>query len=195
MKFPAILTKHSLKACCAAVALGAALTPTSALAVTTWNWSYLTDISDQFASGTFTTADVTPAANTTYQITSISGTYNRDGTAYAITGLDTGETNQFRWDGTSSSQIFAESSKLIGFTVSGGTVYLTNTNSLGFSFANRTFTTLPGNDSFNITYSLLSPVGAPSAPVPAPLPLLGAAAAFKASRRIRRRLNSAALDT
>ena len=170
MKFAAILTKHAQKAWCAAVALGAALAPASALAVTTWNWSYSTDISDQFASGTFTTADVAPAANTTYQITSISGTYNRGGTAYTITGLNTEEANQFRWDGTSSSKIIAESLKLIGFTVSDGTVYLTNTNSLGFSFANRTFTTLPGNDSFNITSSLLSPVGAPPLRFLAPCP-------------------------
>jgi hypothetical protein len=84
-----------IKTCAAAVTLGVALAPSNALAVTTWNWSFATTIADQFGSGTFTTADVVPTAGTTYQITGVSGTYNRRGTAYTITG-PAAATNQFQ---------------------------------------------------------------------------------------------------
>jgi hypothetical protein len=188
MKLPAILTKHALKACGAAAALGAALAPASALDVTTWNWSFTTDIADQFASGTFTTADVTPAAGTTYQITGISGTYNRGGTAYSITELTLTYPNLFQWNGSTNSPLLIDFAGF-QFMAEGNAINVSH-NGTGFQSASTTGTTFTGNDGL-ITSSLLSPVNE----VPGPLPLLGAAAAFQASRRIRRRLNSTALDT
>ncbi|MFN7900790.1 MAG: hypothetical protein ACK5N0_14230 [Synechococcaceae cyanobacterium] len=82
-------TRDLLKTCAAAATLGAALAPSNAFAVTTWNWSFKTSIASQFGSGTFTTADVVPTAGTTYQITGASGTYNRGGNTYTITSLST----------------------------------------------------------------------------------------------------------
>ena len=183
-------TKNLFKTCAAAVTLGVALAPSNALAVTTWNWSFATDIADQFGSGTFTTADVVPTPGTTYQITGVSGTYNRGGTASTITGLDTNDSfaNQFRWSGTSSSSILSDSFEFIGFEMpSGGNVGFYNSNP-GFNPINRSFTTFSGVDG-SITSSSLAPDSPPSTAVPGPLPLLGAAAAFQASRRLRRRLN------
>jgi len=133
---------------------------------------------------------VVPTPGTTYQITGVSGTYNRGGTAYTITGLDTNDSfaNQFRWSGTSSSSILSDFFEYFVFKVtSGSTVGLYNTNP-GFNPINRSFSTFSGMDG-SITSSSLAPNSPPSTAVPGPLPLLGAAAAFQASRRLRRRLN------
>jgi hypothetical protein len=150
-------TKNFFKTCAAAVTLGVALAPSNALAVTTWNWSFATDIADQFGSGTFTTADVFPTPGTTYQITGVSGTYNRGGTAYTITGLDTNDSfaNQFRWSGTSSSSILSDFFEYIVFKVtSGSTVGLCNTNP-GFNPINRSFP--PFRAWMDLSRHLLSP--------------------------------------
>lgn len=172
-----------------AFALGIALSPANALAVTTWNWSFSTNISDQFGSGTFTTADVTPTAGTSYEITGISGTYNRGGTAYSITGLSYSP-QYFQWDGTSSSSILVDISGF-NFDVSSGNYVYIFTASSGYVPAAVTDTNFSGTNG-TIASSLLSPVTAApgsSAAAPGPLPLLGAAAAFRASRRLRRRLS------
>ena len=71
----------------AATGLAIGLQATPAQAITTWDWSFTTDNSDQFGSGTFTTADVVPTANTTYAIIGVYGTYNRGSSVYAITNL------------------------------------------------------------------------------------------------------------
>ena len=173
-----------IKTCAAAVTLGVALAPSNALAVTTWNWSFATNIADQFGSGTFTTADVVPTAGTTYQITGVSGTYNRGGTAYTITGLAAGA-NKFQWSGTSSSSILTDTT--IVFNIPNSSVLLYQFNS-GFNPIYFAATTFPDTDGI-ITSSSLAPYSPPSTAVPGPLPLLGAAAAFQASRRLRRRLN------
>jgi hypothetical protein len=183
-------TRDILKTCAAVATLGAALAPSNAFAVTTWNWSFTTNISDQFGSGTFTTTDVVPTAGTTYQITGVSGTYNRGGIANAITSLQTDATNQFRWDGTSSSPILADFVEFIEFNLNGTTsefVRLGQNNNVGFSAINIATTSFFGFDG-DITSSTLAPSSPPSTAVPGPLPLLGAAAAFQASRRLRRRL-------
>ncbi len=177
-----------IKTCAAAVTLGVALAPSNALAVTTWNWSFTT-YTDQFGSGTFTTADVVPTAGTTYQITGVSGTYNREGTAYTITGLAISP-NKFQWSGTSSSSILTDANAPIGFKAGSGSgeVFLYHFNS---GFNPIAFSAAFGFPGFggSITSSSLAPYSPPSTAVPGPLPLLGAAAAFQASRRLRRRLN------
>jgi hypothetical protein len=136
---------------------------------------------------------VVPTAGTTYQITGISGTYNRGGTAYAITGLTSVLPNQFRWDGTPASPIIVGFGGTNGFQFKADNkkVGVFNTTTAGFGPATTTATGFLGTDGV-IVSSLLSPVTSPSgssAAAPGPLPLLGAAAAFRASRRLRRRLS------
>jgi hypothetical protein len=165
------------------------LAPSNALAVTTWNWSF-TATNNVSGSGTFTTADVVPAANTPYQITGISGTINQCSTVNTITGLDSTWLNIFAWDGTSSSPILVQGLERIGFLYSGGSANITQTSSPGFSSVSN-YTDNNFNSEF-INSSSLAPVSSPPGPstgVPGPFPLLGAAAAFQASRRLRRRLN------
>jgi hypothetical protein len=172
-----------VKTCAAAVTIGIALAPSSALAVTTWNWSFTTDNPNIFGSGTFTTADVVPAAGTTYQITGVSGTLNQGGTSYAITGLNSGADNQFRWNGTPSSPIYTDSIYFIGFDLGSDNYSLGNLSSLGFIPLDYS------TGSFGPSQTITSSSIAPSTATPGPLPLLGAAAAFQASRRLRRRLS------
>lgn len=183
MRLPVVLA--------AAASLASLAVPNAAQALT-WNWSFTTTDPTQFASGTFTTADVVPAVGTTYQITGISGTYNRDSSSYAITSLDDTYGNAFRWDGTPTSAINTEYYNWIAFRVglgAGAFVQMANGSNFGFLPVSVTGSTFPGNDA-NITNSLLSPV--PSASVPGPLPLFGAGAAFGWSRRLRRRVKCSA---
>ena len=66
---------------------------------------------------------MTPTAGVTYDITGITGTYNRDSVAYEITGLSDyqGAANTFQWDGTSSSSILSNFDG-ISFTTSSNAV-------------------------------------------------------------------------
>ena len=169
--------RNLVKTCSAAVTLGVALAPSNALAVTTWNWSFTTDTADQFGSGTFTTADVVPTPGTTYQITGVSGTYNRGGTAYTIIGLNPSDPNKFQWSGTTSSPILTGQFQSIGFDLAGLRYLSLYQPNLGFNPITTAFTTFSGSDG-TITSSSLAPNSPPSTAVPGPLPLLGAAAAF-----------------
>jgi hypothetical protein len=105
-----MLARNSCVASLAIAGLALGLQASPAKALTTWNWSFTTNIADQFGSGTFTTADVVPTAGVTYTITGISGTYNRDGTAYTIFSLsDFGSaSNTFQWDGTNASPLLLD---------------------------------------------------------------------------------------
>ena len=139
---------------------------------------------------TFTTADVVPTAGVTYTITAISGTYNRGNTIYDILGLETylGATNTFQWDGTSSSPLFSSNGG-ISFQVSDNTDYqLVNlfyyTEDAAYGPVDHTSTEFPDFVDGHISTSSLKPAN----PVPGPLPLFGAAAAFSWSRRLRRRI-------
>jgi hypothetical protein len=156
-------TRDLLKTCAAAATLGVALAPSSALAVTTWNWSFTSDTANQSGSGTFTTANVTPTAGTTYQITGITGTYNRGGTAYTITGLNGFDLNQFQWNGTSSSPILTGQYDKISFYAGTSGQYVSISNSLGSGYApvDDIDTIFAGPDG-NITSSSLAPVSPPS---------------------------------
>ena len=170
----------------AATGLAIGLQATPAQAITTWDWSFTTNLSDQSGSGTFTTADVVPTAGTTYDIIGISGTYNRGGTAYPISGPSSFfmADNKFQWDGTSSSPMLASPS---GISFGAGTnnvnMYaLVATGQFGAIYDTySSFTTENGR----ISSSSLQPH---QNPVPGPLPLFGAAAAYSWSRRLRRRI-------
>jgi hypothetical protein len=177
----------------AAASLAALAVPNAAQALT-WNWSFATFDASQFASGTFTTAGVTPISGTTYQITGISGTYNRGGTSYQIVDLKTDEVNQFQWNGTPLSPISTDNFSPIGFNLTGNYVTIDYRDTLVFGYNPVTtqFTTFAGSDAA-ISSSLLAPVIPPSAAVPGPLPLMGAGAAFVWSRRLRRRVKSGSL--
>ena len=152
-----------------------------AQAISIWQWSFATDLADQYGVGAFTTADVTPNAGVTYALTDISGTYHRAGIPYAITGLSSAfqANNQFQWNGSALSAILSDN-KGISFTAGSTAVNLSHFPS-GFGPINGLQSDFNGTDG-NITSSQLTPV-----PVPVPLPLLGAAAAFRWSRILRRR--------
>ena len=180
--------RNLITTCAAAATFGAALAPSNALAVTTWSWSFTTNIPSQFASGTLTTADVIPTTGTTYHITGISGTYNRGGTSYAITSLNTNDENKFQLSSVPSSPILTDYYFYIGFYADGKSVRFANIIAPQYAAVNRTTTTFSGSDG-DIVSSSIAPYSPPSTEVPGPLPLLGAAAAFQASRRLRRRLN------
>ena len=174
----------------AAASLTALAVPNAAQALT-WNWSFTTTNASQYGSGTFTTAGEVPAAGTTYQITGISGTYNRNSSSYAITSLNGTYTNAFRWDGTPTSAINTGFYSWISFYVASGEyVQIANGANSGFLPVTRQGSSFLGNDA-DVATSLLSPV-TPSASVPGPLPLFGAGAAFGWSRRLRRRVKCSA---
>ena len=157
-----------------------------AQAVTTWNWSFTTTNPQRFGSGTFTTADVNPTTNTPYQITGISGTYTSNSIAYSITSLGIDLPNTFYYDGTSTSPIIID-----GIVEGGGINFIAGASINIIRAADRgpVVSIQTPTEDFSIASSLLQPVSAPApASVPGPLPLLGAAAAFGASRRLRQRI-------
>jgi hypothetical protein len=173
-----LLGSIAASACLSAAVLQAA----PASAITTWNWSFQTDVPDEFASGTFTTADVTPMAGVSYDILGISGTYSRGGSTYPITGLSTYDNaaNSFQWDGTSISQILSLYNG-IAFSTTGTpdvSMYCNLCNG-NYGPIGKTFTDQIGSS--GITSSTLSPV-------PGPLPILGGMAAYSWSRRLRKRI-------
>jgi len=128
-----------------------------AQAITIWNWSF-TGSSNQSASGTFQTADVTPTAGVTYTITGITGTYNRDSVAYTITGLDTtfvNPSNTFQWDGTPSSSLLSDLGG-ISFNTSSNSVNIFYSRNDGYQPVDGTFTNFGIGDDY-IVSSTLSP--------------------------------------
>ena len=196
MQSLAVLSKAILLAAVAAVAIQ----PSSAVAVTTWDWSFTTSDPGISGSGTFTTADVTPAAFTNYGIAGISGSITYDGMTSAITGLSSynGSDNLFAWNGTASSSLLATSN---------GISFETATESYNLFAA---FFSVPDND-LRVDFiclenadvcrgintqppllftSSLQPRTDGPAPVPGPLPILGAGAAFGWSRKLRRRIST-----
>jgi hypothetical protein len=107
---------------------------------------------------------VTPTANTTYQITGITGTYTRfsnvnNGT-YTITGLTNygGANNIFQWGGTDS-QIRVNGSGISFNTNTNQEVRLAYSEAGGSGYGDLNFirTTFSGNDG-SITTSSLTPV-------------------------------------
>ena len=181
----------------AAASLAALAVPNTAQALT-WNWSF--NGSNSSGQGTFTSAGSIPTAFTNVAITGITGTYTRFNTGnngtYAIVGIDSdvfGSNNLFQWTGSNSSPIYADVSGIGLLTTAGSVVSVTFQGS-GFGPINNANTQFDGTDG-NITSSTLSPVLPPSAPVPGPLPLFGAGAAFGWSRRLRRRVKFNALKT
>ena len=135
-------------------------------------------------SGTFTTKDVVPTANTIYDIIQIYGGYAVVGPSGAtncyilsLANFNNAD-NMFSWDGTSFSEIIA-SDRGFSFRTSGG-FDVNLFSAAGFGPVNAAEI---GNQLASVTFSSLEPV----LPVPGPLPLFGAAAAFGWSRRLRRR--------
>jgi hypothetical protein len=188
--------KFSLNCSLTALATSGLLTaaiqlPIPALAVTTWDWSFTSSIADQFGSGTFTTADVTPTAFTTYDIIGISGTYNRAGTSFTISSLDNSpggpNVNKFQWDGTIASKILAYPTfyDSIAFVTTGGKVALVKYATGGVGAVDYTSTNIFGVDGPIATSNL-----SPRNPVPGPLPVLGIATGLTWSRRLRQRLRT-----
>ena len=168
----------------AAASLSICVQATPSQAVEQWDWVFIVDPNTR-GSGLFVTEDVVPTANTTYSILSISGVYAQSGVPYRIDGLSffNGSDNIFQWDGNSSSDIIA-SGNGISFRTSGGfdvNLY----SSVGLGPVN---TIKRGTQNLNVPLSRLYP----ELPVPGPLPVFGAAAAFGWSRRLRRRCRTTA---
>jgi hypothetical protein len=181
-------------------AVGAALMATclqaGAASALTWNWS-INGGPLPSGQGTFTTAGSTAQANTLETITGITGTYtDTGGISSTITGLGTllGATNTFQWDGSNSSPIITNFDGIAFILDTLGQVsiyYFNPPSNTGYGGINRYVT--ESNVMYSISSSLLSPVLVPSsAPVPSPLPLFGAAAAFGFSRQLRRRIKTSA---
>ena len=180
----------------ASFAILAAPYPARAL---TWNWS-ASFANSTSASGTFQTAGITPVIGQTYTIASIAGTDNLSGTSLPITGLSTfaAATNTFQWAGYSSPVISTFGG--ISWSVAGqpdrnlycrfGSPSFCITQSSTFKPVTDIIFApdASGQNPLAINSSSLSSV---TEAVPGPLPLLGAAAAFGWSRRLRRRLRSA----
>jgi hypothetical protein len=148
-----------------------------AQAITIWNWSF-TGSSNQSASGTFQTADVTPTAGVTYTITGITGTYNRDSVAYTITGLDTtfvNPSNTFQWDGTPSSSLLSDLGG-ISFNTSSNSVNIFYSRNDGYQPVDGTFTNFGIGDDYIVSSTL-----SPATPVPwetDALPVMGSTILF-----------------
>jgi hypothetical protein len=159
----------------------------------TWNWSFLVD-NGSSGTGTFTTASTTAVANQDEVVTGATGTYTRAGNdagTYTITGLKPLTNARFRWDGTPNSPIINETNFAINLRAGVKNVTIQyNVNS--WNPVNSLLTGFSGADGA-ITSSTLSPVS--STPVPGPIPLLGAGAAFSWSRRLRRRVKSGSVPT
>lgn len=156
-----------------------ATSPAQAL---TWNWT--ADTAGCPSSGTLETDGTDYAANQQYTVTSISGTLC---SGWTLTGLNDGVgylKNTVSWDGTQNSQLLANSNGVF-FDVTNGI------DTGVWYWASSSFDALEPISQTNyngaITFSQLTPANSPE-PVPGSLPLMGAAAAFGWSRRMRRRL-------
>ena len=167
-------------------------------ALITWTWSFSGDYNGTpvSAAGSLQTDGNTPAAFTTYSITSISGTLDVNGSLSSITGLSTfggnkiaSVSNKVQWDGTAASPILLDAFDGFAFaTSSSGNVALL-CDSFNYCPADE-FALSSVGQFFDglVATSLLKPFSGPE-PVPGPLPLLGAGAAFGWSRRLRRRIS------
>jgi hypothetical protein len=157
-----------------------AATPAHAL---TWNWT--ADTAGCPSSGTLETDGSTYIANQNYNVISISG----DICGWTVTGLNVGVgtlRNTISWDGTEDSAIQANSIGVIFNVQQGVTTNVWNWSSSDFGALEPIILTNYNN---TITFSRLTPANSPD-PVPGPLPLMGAAAAFGWTRKLRRRISA-----
>ncbi len=171
----------------AAASLTALAVPNAAHALT-WNFSFVSNNPAYNASGTFVTDGASVAVGQVYTITSVAGTQNGS----TITGLANyfGADNTFKWNGSPSS-LLANSYGIAWDLASGSfsNAYCSSGGSATYCTADSI---LSDTGIELITSSTLSVYTAP-APVPGPLPLFGAGAAFGWSRRLRRRVKSGSL--
>ena len=105
---------------------------------------------------------MTPTAGVIYNITGITGTYNRESVAYEITGLSdyVGADNTFMWDGTSSSSILA-SFDGISFTTSSNNAVNMYSDADEYGPVSRIKTNFIGTVEGPISSSTLSPTAVP----------------------------------
>jgi hypothetical protein len=168
----------------------------------TWNWSFVAD-DTSYGSGTFTTGS-TPGPDGVYAITGISGTYSllipgspSNYATWTINGLDPNSTAYLHYSGSSAQPLKTDYDGIYFDFVSGSSSGYSSSrllyaniyhNSPGFGAAevfyyNGLGPGGPDRRSLSITSSSLEMV---PDPVPSPLPVFGAAAAFNWSRRLRR---------
>lgn len=166
--------------------LGAAA-PAHAL---TWNWT--ADTGGCPSSGTLETDGSNYVANQSYRITAISG----DICSWTVTGLNTSSSNQnsvnfISWDGSQSSPILALTNgiEFKAYQPIASQIASWRWWPGGSSTSSGFAPVLQTDYNGAITLGQLSPAN-PTNPVPGPLPLMGAAAAFGWSRKLRRRIST-----
>lgn len=174
-----------------ALFLGIPLVPLEAQAVTLWNWAITG--SDGTGSGTFETADVVPSPLTSYQIIGMTGSVTRQGVVTPVAALNSNFASFFQWNGGSQSPILVgpSGSGIFWFSSAPEESYfeLYSSGPGAFAAADSLFFTSgsTGDLIYSISQSTLSPQQDPVG-TPAPLPLAGAAVAYRLSRRVRKRL-------
>ena len=167
------------------LAVFAASAPAYAL---TWNWQFATATNTN-GSGTYTTDGTIATTGTTYNISSLAGSYFDGTNTYTDLSLDgfASADNTFQWDGSIASPIFADTLG-ISFSYNSGTAFV-NTYWNGGAYGPIDSVTIDGsNKNDSVVSSLLTPA---STPVPSPIPVFGATAAFGWSRRLRRKIKNA----
>ena len=154
-------------------------------------------------SGTFTTNGDTPTVGTTYTITGVTGSFTGDvpGTFSLREDLtvDSSGSTTLQWSGESTNQLLLKEDfglsgtlqKFVDFSSSSNdfspadslTIFIfRSTDPCGTSSA-------AGACQYSLTSASLTPQSAPE-PIPGPLPVLGAGAAFGFSRKLRRRISA-----
>jgi hypothetical protein len=193
-----------------ALTAGAVFAPSAAQAIIVWDWSVAgTGIEETSGSitgsGTFTTDGDTPSVGTTYTITDATGSFTATGLGtFLVTGLFDPPSN-FQWSGESTNQLLVKlfSPDLVDLASDGGLGR--RIEIVAVSFANFIVAQelqikdsdsmslcdgdLFGGCFYSLTSASLTPQSAPE-PIPGPLPVLGAGAAFGFSRRLRRHISA-----
>jgi hypothetical protein len=172
-----------------------ALAPAGARAASIWDWTFAG--AQVSGAGTFVTADVAPAPNTSYPIIGITGSITREGVVTPIAALNSNFTSVLQWNGQPDSPILVGPSGggVFWFSSSPAESYLElysdSATTIAFTPANQLFfvSDATGVVVYPLSQSRLSPRQAPAS-VPTPLSLSGALLAFAGSRKLRRRISA-----
>ncbi len=188
-----------------ALTAGAVFAPSAAEAIIVWDWSVAgtgtgATSGSITGSGTFTTNGDTPTVGTTYTVTGATGSFTGDvpGTFSILEDLPISSSTTLQWSGESTNQLLLMNNiGLSGPQQTIGLFSLSNDFSPADSLTIFIFrSTDPcgtlsaaGVCNYSLTSASLTPQSAPE-PIPGPLPVLGAGAAFGFSRRLRRRISA-----
>lgn len=181
-----------LSASAASLVAAIAWTPAEASATSVWTWKLAG--AQITGSGTFVTADVTPAPYTPYPIVDITGSITRQGVVTPVAAINMNFTSEFQWNGLADSPILVGpgGGGVFWFSTSPAESYVElysgSATTATFEPANQLFfaSDATGELVYPLGFSRLSPSQAPAS-VPAPLSLGGALLAYRAGRQLRQR--------